>query len=388
AIKIDPVYSGPVIYVKDASKTTGVVKPILSEEKKPLFLSELKKANERIRENHQKAKKINYSLLQNARKNKLPLDWDSYQPVVPAYYHTSGTGVVVLAPSLEVLIPWIDWTFFLFAWDISGKYPKILKDPIKGDAAKKLVDDGMELLKWLASDGRLSARGIFEIFPANSKMDDILIKDPDDPEQVIDTMYHLRNQEQKADGEANLCLSDFILPEDSGKVDYIGAFAVTAGLGLEEIVAEFEAEHDDYKAIMVKALADRLAEAFAEYMHFEVRTKYWGYSLDETFDIDTIICENYKGIRPAAGYPACPDHREKLTVFKLLEAEKHTHMKLTESLAMYPGASVSGIYIAHPESKYFYLGRVSLDQVEDYAERRGITVKEVEKFLSTNLNYR
>lgn len=383
AVKIAPAYPGPVVHVKDASKTTGVTTSLSSASKKEAFKEQVQDEYAKLREQYrQGSSSIQYIPLDEARRNKLSLDWSGYQPPKPQ------PGVTVLSPDLTGLVPWIDWTFFLFAWDIKGKYPAILEDPVKGREAQKLMEDGKEMLDWLIQDGRLKAQGFVGFFPANSSGDDILIKDPDQPDRVIETMYHLRNQEKKDEGVPNLCLSDFIAPEDSGLTDYIGAFAVTGGMGIDPIVKEFEEQGDDYRTIMVKILSDRLAEAFAEWLHYHVRVKYWGYAPEESIEVDRILKEKYQGIRPAAGYPACPDHREKLTIFKLLEAERHAGIRLTENLAMYPGASVSGLFFSHPESKYFNVGRISKDQVRDYAQRRGLTIPEVEKFITNNLNYK
>lgn len=289
----------------------------------------------------------------------------------------------VVAPSLEELIPYIDWTFFMYAWEIKGKYPAVLDDPLKGEEARKLMVEAHDTLNWLVADGRLTAKGIFGLFPANGRGDDIAVWTAGSNEPVM--MYHLRNQEKKDDGKPNACLADFVAPEDSGKTDGVGMFAVTAGHGLEDIVKELEGDNDDYHAIMVKILADRLAEAFAEWLHWKVRTEYWGYSPQENLSMQQMLKEEYRGIRPAAGYPACPDHREKITIFALLQATEKAGIELTENLMMVPGASVSGIYLAHPEAYYFNLGKITGTQLEDYAQRIGITIEEAEKYIKQNV---
>ena len=422
AVKIAPAYSEPVVYVRDASKAAGVVSALLSAEKKEPFVKQLQEEYSELRERYGRgrARLSNLSIGQ-ARANKVFIDWQRYEPPVPVWKGLQEMGipegaehvgrVCALAPALSELIPFIDWTFFFYAWEIKGKYPAVFDDPLKGEEAQKLMDDARQMLDWLVNDGRLQAKGVFGLFPANSRGDDIVVWH-DQKETAADAaavahianrdtsqhedapgresqqpviMYHLRNQEDKEGGAPNACLSDFVAPEDSGKRDTVGMFAVTAGHGLEEIVSEFEASYDDYSAIMAKILADRLAEAFAEWLHWKVRTEYWGYSPDEQLNFDQLLKETYRGIRPAAGYPACPDHREKNTIFALLNATHQAGIHLTENLMMVPGASVSGIYIAHPEAYYFNLGKIDKDQVADYARRIGISMEEAEKYIKQNI---
>ena len=286
---------------------------------------------------------------------------------------------------LATLRKYIDWTPFFSAWELKGKYPEILKDEVVGTEAQKVFDDAQRMLDHLVVEKWLTAKGVFRLFPANAIGDDIEIYD--DKGGVETVLHSLRQQNQKASNQPNLALADFVAPKESGRQDYVGAFAVTAGLGIEKHLKRFEQAHDDYNAIMLKALADRLAEAFAEYLHQQVRIKYWGYATGEKLDNEELIREKYQGIRPAAGYPACPDHTEKAVIFDLLQAEKNTGIQLTESMAMYPTAAVSGLYFAHPESKYFGLGKIQKDQVEDYAQRKGMNVEKIEKWLAPNLSY-
>lgn len=382
AIKIAPEYSGPVVHVKDASKSSAVVRSLLSAEKHEDFVLKLEQSYAEIREKYARRRSTQkYVSIAEARNNKLKLDWSNFKPYVP-----QNPGIHVIEnQSLEELIPFIDWTFYLFAWDIKGKYPKILDDLVKGAEARKLIDDARQMLDWIIRDGRLKASGVFGLLPAYSEEDDIVVLD-DDSKSEIARFYHLRNQEEKADDKPNLCLSDFIHPANPEKQDYLGLFAVTAGIGVEELVAEFEEELDDYKAIQVKILADRLAEAFAEMIHYKVRREYWAYAPDEDLPIETILREEYQGTRPASGYPACPDHQEKETIFKLLNAHK-CGMGLTENLAMTPGATVAGQYFSHPESQYFNVGRISQDQFDDYCKRRNTDPQTVARFITNNLNF-
>ncbi len=399
AIRIAPAYNQPVVYVRDASKATGVTSALLSGEKRPAYTAQLRDEYETIRRQYELDRlKVSLIDLGKARKNKFICDWDAYDPPVPAlkgldepclrrpgvYSGDNGGGCVYsVEPPLKELIPFIDWTFFFYAWELKGKYPAIFDDPLKGDEASKLWKDAREILDWLVFDGRLMARGVFGLFPAQSMGDDIRVMVPGKNSPVL--MYHLRNQEKKSDASPNLCLSDFLAPHDSGKMDTIGLFAVTSGLGLEGIVRELELAHDDYKSIMVKILADRLAEAFAEWLHWKVRTQYWGYSPDEKLDHEGLLKEKYRGIRPAAGYPACPDHREKTTIFSLLNAPENADIHLTESLMMVPGASVAGLYFAHPEARYFNLGKIGQDQLESYASRLGVSLHEASRFIKLNI---
>ncbi len=319
-----------------------------------------------------------------ARENRYSPDWVKAVIVKP-----EKPGVTVLRNfSLAVLRDYIDWTPFFQAWELKGKYPEIFSDKVYGTEAAKLYDDANKLLDKIIEGNLLCANGVFGLFPANTiEYDDIEIYTDDKRTGIITVLHTLRNQGEKTPGQPNLALSDFIAPKEYGRTDYIGAFAVTAGLGASELAAKFEKEHDDYNSIIAKALADRLAEAFAEYLHERVRKMYWGYSPEEELTSDQLIKEVYTGIRPAPGYPAQPDHTEKKLIFDLLKVEENASIKLTESLAMYPAASVCGLYFAHPEAKYFTIGKISKDQVLDYHRRKGMSVDEIERWLSPVLNY-
>jgi len=335
-----------------------------------------------LRGNRKSNKK--YLTLKKARANKYKLDWDNYQAPKPSF-----TGVKVFDNySLEELSEYIDWTPFFSSWQLRGKYPVIFEDEVVGAEAKKLFNDAQSMLRRIIDEKWLTARGVIGFFPANSvNDDDIELYEGEDRKEVLDVLRNLRQQRQKAPGQFNLSLTDFIAPKTSEKEDYIGAFAVTAGIGIEKWVEKFEANHDDYNAILLKALADRLAEAFAECLHTRVRKEFWGYASEEQLDNEALIQEAYQGIRPAPGYPACPEHTEKGTLFKLLNVEENSKILLTESYSMYPAASVSGWYFSHPESKYFGLGQVSKDQVEDYAERKDMSLEDAERWLAPSLNY-
>jgi 5-methyltetrahydrofolate--homocysteine methyltransferase len=384
AVKISPHYEHGVIHVLDASRSVPVVSALINDTLKQELLERVDAEYHEIREDHanrQSNKK--YVSLEDARANAFKTDWKNRQPKAP-----ESLGVTVLENvSLSTLRAFIDWSPFFQTWDMKGKYPEILQSPRVGKEAQSVFNDANALLDRIIKDSRVKARGAFGLFPANSHGDDIEIY-RDDSRKEVRAVYHtLRQQSEKREGVANLALSDFIAPKDSGVKDYIGCFAVTAGVGADELALEYVKKLDDYNSIMVKALADRLAEAFAEYLHREVRTKYWGYSASESLDHESLIREKYVGIRPAPGYPACPDHTEKRTLFELLGGEHGTGIALTESYAMYPGASVSGFYFSHPESKYFGLGRISQDQVLEYAARKGQTVEEAERWLSPVLQY-
>ena len=290
------------------------------------------------------------------------------------------------AVSVETLIPYMDWTPFFYAWELKGKFPKILDDPRLGAEARKLHEDAQQMLARLSAEGRVQPRGVCGFFPANSIGDDLHVFTNESRTQLQATFHTLRQQDPKADGKPNQALADFVAPVDSGRADYLGAFAVTAGPEIEEIAHEYEAQHDDYHAILVKALGDRLAESFAEYLHQQMRVA-WGYGRDEQLSHEDLIRERYRGIRPAPGYPAQPDHTEKRTLFKLLEVQANTGIQLTEHYAMWPASSISGLYFAHPESRYFAVGKLTREQVEDYAQRKGVVVEEVERWLAPNLAY-
>ncbi len=384
AVKIAPNYSGPTIHVLDASKSVGVAGNLINNENKEIFIEKIKAEYNIIRDNHaQKNSDKDFLPLEEARNNKLILDWDNYSPVAPKL---KGIAIFDNVP-LNILKNYIDWTPFFITWELKGKYPEIFDNEKYGAEAKKIFDDANLLLEKIISENLLTAKGTIGIFPANAVEDDIEIYGDTDRELLLATLHTLRQQSKKAAGQANLALADFILPKHYNKSDYIGMFAVTAGLNIEKTLQIFEKEHDDYNAIMLKALADRLAEAFAEYLHLKVRTEYWGYAKNENLTNEELIDEKYVGIRPAPGYPAQPDHTEKLTIFKLLNVEEGIGIKLTESLAMYPAASVCGIYFAHPQAKYFGVGKIGKDQVADYSLRKGMNFKEIEKWLRPILNY-
>lgn len=386
AVKIEPQYSGAVIHVLDASRSVTVASQLLGKDTYEPFLAQTRAEYERIR-TQRSGKKSNkkYLSLAEARKRKLQMDWSDFNniPTKPKF-----TGIKVFEEySLEELTNYIDWTQFFRTWQLAGKFPEILEDEIVGKEATQLYKDATVLLKQIVAEKWLEARAVIGIFPANAcTEDDIEVYANDDRTEVKAVLKNLRQQRQKAPGQPNLCLTDFIAPKSEHE-DYIGAFAVTAGIGIETHLARFAETHDDYNSIMLKALADRLAEAFAERMHERVRKEFWAYAENENFDNEALIAEKYKGIRPAPGYPACPEHREKETLFDLLNVTENTGIELTESMAMYPAAAVSGWYYAHPKAKYFGLGAIAKDQVEDYAERKGWSVEEAEKWLQPSLNY-
>jgi 5-methyltetrahydrofolate--homocysteine methyltransferase len=336
-----------------------------------------------VRENHaNRQRAIKWLTLEQARANKTQIEWDNYTPPAP-----KQTGLQVFDNfPLEELRDYIDWTPFFHSWELKGSYPKIFDDAQKGEEARKLFDDAQTMLDQIIKEGWLQARAVVGIFPANSVDDDIEVYTDESRSEVRTVFHNLRQQQQKADGKPNRCLTDFIAPKDSGIPDYIGGFAVTTGIGIDEHVAEFEKHHDDYHAIMLKALADRLAEAFAERMHEKVRQEIWGYNTEQ-LSSEQLIKEQYKGIRPAAGYPASPDHTEKDTLWELLDAQNRTGIWLTESKAMVPTAAVSGLYFAHPESSYFAVGKINRDQIADYAERKQMSQKDAEYWLAPNLGY-
>lgn len=385
AVKIDPVYEGPVVHVLDASRSVPVVSELISESSRDRFVYQVKSEYSRLREEHENRSHLkDYILLDEARKNKVRIDWDNFQPVRPTFF---GVRELIDFP-LSTLRNYIDWTPFFQTWMLSGRYPDILQDKVVGAEAKKLFQDANIMLDELISAHSLKANGVAAFYPANSTdTDDIKLFTAETDELPFVRLHFLRQQNKKAQGLPNFCLADFIAPEESGKRDYIGLFAVTAGIGLEKLIERYKAAHDDYSEIMVKALADRLAEAFAEYLHELVRKEWWAYAPDEHYNNEELIAEKYQGIRPAPGYPACPDHTEKRTLFEILEAEKRAGIHLTESYAMYPAASVSGYYFAHPQARYFGLGKIGKDQVEEYAIRKGMKTEEIEKWLAPNLNY-
>ncbi len=381
ALRIAPEYSAPVVYVKDASRSVNIVNNLLSDRLKESFLKGLEEEYQKSIEKYEKTKSgAKYLTLEEARKNKLKIDWSEYEAKRPAFF---GSKVLENYP-IKQLVKYIDWTFFFHQWDIPGRYPKIFDDPVKGIEAKKLFDDAQEMLELIVQKNMLKANGAFGFYPANSRSDDIVLYNG---KEEIEHFSFIRNQRIKNENEPNLCLSDFIIPKPENRKDYIGLFAVTAGLGAEKWVKEFKEAGNDYDAIMLKILADRLAEAFAEFLHEKVRKEYWGYSTDEKLTKDDILHERYFGIRPAIGYPSLPDHTLKKTLFELLDVESQAGIELTESYMMTPQASVCGFYLAHPEAQYFNVQKISQDQVQDYAVRNSISIDEAEKRLSQNLNY-
>lgn len=386
AVKVEPQYSGPVVHVLDASRSVSVVSNLLNENEsqRSNYVLDIRKDYERVRElrgNRKSNKK--YHTLKKARAHRLELDWAATPAVKPAQ-----PGLQVIEDyNLEDLTEYIDWTPFFSSWQLKGKFPAILEDEVVGTEAQKLYNDARSMLRQIIDEKWLTAKAVFGLFPANAVGEESVAVFTNEDRKAQQTVLHfLRQQRQKAPGQPNLSLSDYIRKAEDGP-DYIGAFAVTAGFGIEPHIKRFEAEHDDYHAIMLKALADRLAEALAERLHQRVRKEFWGYDQSENLDNEALIEEKYKGIRPAPGYPACPEHTEKGTIWELLKVEENICIQLTESYAMYPAASVSGYYFAHPESKYFGLGQISKDQVEDYASRKGMSVEDAERWLAPVLNY-
>jgi 5-methyltetrahydrofolate--homocysteine methyltransferase len=377
AVKIEPNYKSPVIWVPDASRAVGVCSNLLSEDLRDNYLKSVREDYVKVREQHANKKGQTIVPFADAQANHAAIDWAEYIPVKPSFLGVKSLKNYPLAD----LVPFIDWAPFFQAWDLAGRYPQILEDEVVGEAARNVFRDGQAMLKRMVAENWVTASGVFGFWPAARDGDDIVLYKDDARAEKLTTFHHLRQQNQKPAGNPNLCLSDFV----GQKGDYIGAFAVTAGLGIEPHVQRFEAAHDDYNAIMVKALADRLAEAFAEHLHWRVRREYWGYAKDEQLANEQLIAEKYRGIRPAPGYPACPDHTEKGELFKLLDAGANADMTLTESFAMLPTAAVSGFYFAHPESHYFAVGKIGRDQLEDYARRKGMDVATAERWLAPNL---
>lgn len=398
AVKVAPNYSGPAIHVLDASRSVTVCSTLMNPDTRDEYIAGIRAEYDKAREAHlNKRSDKRFKTLEEARANKFKID---FQPNLPVPEFT-GTRVFDNYP-LEELVPYIDWTPFFHTWELRGSYPKIFDDKNVGDEAKKLFDDAQTLLKRILDEKLLTARAVIGFWPANAVGDDIVLEVRSPESEVVSlpvdsglktedsrliTIHTLRQQAEKVDGQPYYALSDFIAPKESGIQDYFGGFAVTAGIGIDELVNEFESNYDDYNSIMAKALADRLAEAFAERMHERVRKEYWGYAQDENLSNQELIKEEYAGIRPAPGYPACPEHTEKGTLFQLLDAENKIGLHLTESYAMYPTAAVSGFYFAHPDSRYFGLGKITKDQIEDYAIRKNMPIEEVERWLSPNLAY-
>ncbi|HEY2517161.1 MAG TPA: vitamin B12 dependent-methionine synthase activation domain-containing protein, partial [Polyangiaceae bacterium] len=381
AIKIAPAYSEPVVHVLDASRAVPVTTSLLSAEGRAAFVAQHRAEYEQVRRAHAGTKQALVSL-DVARKNRTPIVWRAEELAQP-----SRTGVQVLADvPLATLREYIDWTPFFHTWELRGVYPKILTHEKYGEEARKVFAEANALLDRIVAEKLLTARGVYALFPAQAVGDDVRLYTEESRKAELTTFHFLRQQGASEKGAPNRSLSDFVAPEGSGLRDYLGAFAVTSGIGLQELCDGFRAKHDDYNAIMGEAIADRLAEAFAEYLHKRVREE-WGFGKSEDLSTEQLIAEKYRGIRPAAGYPACPDHTEKGALWTLLDAEKNTGMKLTESFAMWPGSSVSGLYFAHPEARYFTLGKIGRDQVNEYAARKGMTVGEVERWLAPNLGY-
>lgn len=382
AVKIDPEYEQTVVHVNDASRAVTVVGDLLQKERKNAYKEKLKEEYKVFREGFMKRQKVKeYLTLEEARANKFKIDWKTSEIVKP-----NELGIQTIEDlDLNLLREYIDWTPFFRSWDLHGRFPDILKDKVVGKQSYELFNDAQKILQKIISEKLLKARAVFGLFEANSVVDDdieLIIPQSKRENYIFRT---LRQQSKKADEKPNIALADFIAPKDLGIQDYIGCFCVSAGFGTQELAAKFEKEHDDYNAIMVKALADRLAEAFAEYLHKEVRTKHWGYTANENLSNEDLIAESYKGIRPAPGYPACPDHLEKLTIWEILNVKEKIGVRLTESLAMWPAASVSGYYFGNPEARYFGLGKIKEDQVADFAQRKNIQVIEAKKWLQPNI---
>jgi 5-methyltetrahydrofolate--homocysteine methyltransferase len=376
-----------VVHVLDASRAVPVLGSLLSPEHREGFLQTLRADYERLRQEHG-THQARLLPLEEARRRRPPYSWETVDIPVPDFL-----GVRTLAPeggdlvvSVADLMPYIDWSPFFHAWELRGRFPAILEDATVGERARELYADAQAMLEKIIQEKWLQPRGVYGFFPANSVGDDVEVYSPEDEHHVIARFHFLRQQMEKPANQFNHCLADYLAPRESGRRDYLGAFAVTAGHEVHQRVQDFKAAHDDYNAILLEALADRLAEAFAEYLHQKARRD-WGYGRDEQLSAEDLIRERYRGIRPAAGYPACPDHSEKWTLWRLLRVEESTGIRLTESGAMWPASSVSGLYFAHPEAKYFGVGKLNRDQVLDYHLRKGMTLQEVEKWLGPYLNY-
>jgi 5-methyltetrahydrofolate--homocysteine methyltransferase len=384
AVRVDPKYHGPVVWVKDASRSVPVASALLSDERRGPLLADVKEDYDSIRVRH--AAKLNdrpLLSLAEARENRTPIDWSAYRPPAP---RITGTRVFTDYP-LDELRRYVDWQPFFNAWELKGRFPDILNSPTHGEAARRLWEDAQRMLDRVVEEGWLQANAVVGIFPANAVGDDIEVYADQDRDRLLTTLCNLRQQGEHRAEVPNRSLGDFVAPRDTGLPDHVGAFAVTAGLGAEQKIRELKAELDDYSAILLESLADRLAEAFAERMHQRVRMELWGYAEGETLDNEALIKEQYDGIRPAPGYPACPEHTEKQKLWELLDVEATTGITLTDNMAMWPGAAVSGWYFSHPQSQYFVVGRIGKDQVEDYAARKGLSVADAERWLAANLAY-
>jgi 5-methyltetrahydrofolate--homocysteine methyltransferase len=408
AVKVAQKYHGPVIWVKDASRSVPVVAALLSDEQRPKLLAETDADYQALRERHAARQDTRKLLPIAAARAAAPtIDWSSYHPPRPRMllqqamdvcagpscdhvHHVATQFVRTFADyPIDELRRYIDWQPFFSAWEMRGRFPDLLHNPVSGEAARRLYEDAQVMLDRVVEEKWLRASGVFGLFPANQvDGDDIEVYTDESRSAVLTTLHQLRQQTEGRDGAARKSLADFVAPRATGLRDYVGAFAVTAGLGAADRTAAFRKANDDYSAILLESLADRLAEAFAERLHERVRKEFWAYAPDEHLDNEALIGEKYAGIRPAPGYPACPEHTEKQTIWELLDVEARTGIQLTESMAMWPGAAVSGLYFSHPQARYFVLGRLGRDQVEDYARRKGWTVDEAEKWLSPNLGYR
>ncbi|GJL95052.1 MAG: hypothetical protein DHS20C05_14570 [Hyphococcus sp.] len=384
AVKIAPNYDNGVIYVTDASRAVGVAGELMSQQRRADYLVKITDDYAKVRESYNKGKGASPRIsIKEARAEKYAIDWSGYTPPRPSF-----TGVEAFRDyDLETLVRYIDWTPFFAAWELHGRYPKILEDSKVGEAARSLFEDAQKMLERIVNENALTAHGVVGFWPANAWGDDVILYKDERRDEKLAAFHGLRQQIAKRSGGANYCLSDFIAPEGAGISDYVGGFAVTAGIGEEQFAESFDRQNDNYSAILSQSLADRLAEAFAEHMHERVRREFWGYANDETLSTEALIKEEYQGIRPAPGYPAQPDHTEKKTLFSLLEPETNAGISLTESFAMTPPSSVSGLYFSHPQSLYFGVGKIERDQLEDYAKRKGMAVKTAERWLSSILNY-
>ena len=384
AVKIDPNYESPVVHVLDASRSVTVVSDLLNEKVRHEYVSSIKAEYAKMRESHeQRTSRKKLLSFEEAKANQTEIDWTDYKPPKPKQLGTQ----VIEDMDLSVLRDFIDWSPFFRTWMLTGKYPAIFEDETVGAQASELYDDAQKMLDEIIADKSLTAKAVYGLFPASRFGEDVKVYEDEDRSTEKAEFHFLRQQSEKRGGQPNSSLADYIAPKETGKEDYMGLFAVTTGLGIEKLVKKYEQANDDYSSIMVKALADRLAEAFAEYPHYKIRTDFWGFAPEEDLDNEALIAEEYRGIRPAPGYPACPDHTEKRTLFDVLEVEKNTGITLTESFAMYPASSVSGFYFSNPNSRYFGVGKIEKDQVEDYAKRKGVSVQEIEKWLSPNLGY-
>jgi len=385
AVKIDPVYEGPVVHVLDASRSVPVASELISVETKAAFKTRVKSEYQQLRKDHEaRQQSKNYISIEEARKNRSAIDWTSASLIKPTFL---GQRTFIHYP-LDEIRKYIDWTPFFQTWMLYGRYPGIFNDAVVGAEAKKLFEDAQVMLDKIVAEKSLQANAVIGFYPAASDGDDVTLYQDNNRRTALTTLHFLRQQTKKAQGLPNFCLADFIAPHSTGRKDYIGMFAVTAGIGIEKLLEKHKAAHDDYSDIMTKALADRLAEAFAEFMHQKVRREFWAYAPEEQWTYDELIAEKYQGIRPAPGYPACPDHTEKRTIFDVLEAEAKAGISLTESFAMYPASSVSGYYFSHPDSKYFGLGNIGRDQVSEYAVRKGKSIDDIERWLAPVLVYR